>query len=140
MSEKILGLLGLMRRAGAVSLGEDNSLEAIRDGKGKILILAHDVSDNARRRAENVSSGRNVEVVGLPYSREELGAALGMNACSMAVVTDLGFADALAKLLAAEDPEAYGELAVSVRDRHEKAVRRKAQKGRKRVGTRRTNV
>ena len=51
MREKILGLLGLMRRAGAISLGEDNSLAAIRDGKGKILILALDVSENARRRA-----------------------------------------------------------------------------------------
>ena len=140
MNEKILGLLGLMRRAGAIALGEDNSLETIRDGKGKILILAHDVSDNARRRAENAASGRNVETAELPASREELGAALGMSACSMAVVTDLGFADALARLLAAENPGQYGELAERVLARREKADRRKAQKGKKRVGTRRTNV
>ncbi len=140
MNEKIPGLLGLMRRASAISLGEDNSLETIRDGKGKILILAHDVSDNARRRAENASSGRNVETVELPFSREDFGAALGMSACSMAVVTDLGFADALARLLAAENPGQYGELAERVLSRREKAERRKAQKGKKRVGTRRTNV
>ena len=130
MNEKILGLLGLMRRAGAIALGEDNSLEAIRDGKGKILILTHDVSDNARRRAENAASGRNVETAELPASREELGKALGMSACS----------DALARLLAAENPGQYGELAERVLARREKADRRKAQKGKKRVGTRRTNV
>ena len=140
MKEKILGLLGLMRRAGALSLGEDNSLETIRAGKGKLLLVASDRSDNARRRADNASAGRNVEPVLLPFSREELGGAVGLNACSMAVVTDLGFADALAKLLAEEDSDAYGELAQRVRERKEKAARRKAQKGRKRVGTRRTNV
>ena len=81
MNEKILGLLGLMRRAGAIALGEDNSLEAIRDGKGKILILTHDVSDNARRRAENAASGRNVETAELPASREELGSRAVWRAC-----------------------------------------------------------
>ena len=140
MREKILGLLGLMRRAGAIALGEDNSLEAVRAGKGKILILASDVSDNARRRADNVSAGRSVEMVELPCSREELGGALGLNVCSVAVVTDLGFAEALAKLLVDADPEKYADMASRVRDRREKAVRRKAQKGSKRVGTRRTNV
>ena len=48
----MLGLLGLMRRAGAISPGEDQAAEAVRAGKGKLLLLASDVSDNARRKAE----------------------------------------------------------------------------------------
>ena len=139
MREKILGLLGLMRRAGALSLGEDNSLETVRAGKGKLLLLASDISDNARRRAGNVSAGRSVEPVPLPFTREEMGGALGLNVCSMAVVTDLGFADALTKLLQDMDPELFGGLAERVHSRLENAARRKAQKGRKQVGTRRTN-
>ena len=139
MREKMLGLLGLMRRAGAISPGEDQAAEAVRAGKGKLLLLASDVSDNARRKAENLAAGRSVEPVPLPFDRETLGAALGLGSCSVAAVTDLGFAEAFAGLLAAQWPEDYGPLAQRVRERREKAARRKLQKGSKRVGTRRND-
>ena len=140
MREKMLGLLGLMRRASAISLGEDNANETVRAGKGKLLLLASDVSDNARRKAENAAAGRHVELVELPFDRETLGSAVGLAGCSVAAVTDLGFAKAFAELLAADAPEQFGELAERVRSRSEKAEKRKTQKGSKRVGTRRTNV
>ncbi|MBR5094781.1 MAG: ribosomal L7Ae/L30e/S12e/Gadd45 family protein [Oscillospiraceae bacterium] len=140
MREKILSLLGLMRRASAIALGEDQSADLIRAGKGKLLLLAEDVSENAARRAENTCTGRNIEMVRLHFGREELGKALGVGGCSMAAVSDLGFATALMGLLASQWPEEYGEAAQRVELRKEKAVRRKAQKGKKIVGTRRTNV
>ena len=139
MREKMLGLLGLMRRASAISPGEDQAAEAVRAGKGKLLLLASDVSDNARRKAENLAAGRSVEPVPLPFDRETLGAALGLGSCSVAAVTDLGFAEAFAGLLAVQWPEDYGPLAQRVRERREKAARRKLQKGSKRVGTRRND-
>ncbi len=140
MREKILGLLGLMRRAGAISPGEDGCLDAVRAGKAKLLLLASDVSENARRKAENASEGRNVEQIRLFLPREELGAAIGLGSCSLAAVTDLGFAEALMKLLDAYAPDDYGEAAERVGARREKADRRRAQKGTKRAGTRRKNV
>ena len=139
MREKILNLLGMMRRANAITIGEDKAAEVLRAGKAKLL-LASDVSDNAARKAENLANGRNVQLLSLPFSREELGAALGIGGCSVAAVTDLGFASAWMKLLAAQWPERYAEAAKAVEDRREKAVRRKNQKGSKREGTRRTNV
>ena len=139
MREKMLGLLGLMRRASAISPGEDQAAEAVRAGKGKLLLLASDVSDNARRKAENLAAGRSVEPVPLPFDRETLGAALGLGSCSVAAVTDLGFAEAFAGLLAAQWPEDSGPLAQRVRERREQAARRKLQKGSKRVGTRRND-
>ncbi len=140
MTEKIFGMLGLMRRASAIVPGEDKAAEAVRAGKGKLLLLAEDVADNARRKAENLSAGRSVALVPLPFDRAALGDALGLGSCSVAAVTDLGFAQAFADLLAAQWPERYAELAESVRQRKEKADRRKLQKGSKRVGTRRTKV
>ena len=140
MREKILGLLGLMRRANAISVGEDHTADTLRAGKGKLLLLASDISDNARRKAENLSNGRNVATVPLPFTRDELGKALGFGSCSVAAVTDLGFADAFAGLLAEQWPESYEQLAAQVHARREKAARRKTQKGSKREGTRRTNV
>ena len=140
MREKILNLLGLMRRANAITIGEDKTAEVVRGGKAKLLLLSADASDNAVRKAENLANGRNVQLLSLPFDREELGGALGVGGCSVAAVTDLGFASAWMKLLAAQWPEQYADAAKAVEDRLEKAVRRKNQKGSKREGTRRTNV
>ena len=131
MREKILGLLGLMRRANAIAIGTDQGSDAIRAGRGKLLLLAADASDNVRRKGESLCEGRNIEWVPLAFGREELAQALGVSGCSMAVVTDLGFAQALSELLAANDPERYGDMAERVRLRKEKVAKRKAQKGKK---------
>ena len=144
MEDKALGLLGLMRRARAVEPGTDNACDAVRDGKAKLLILSADINDNARRKAENVSNGRRVLVQPIHYTRAELASAFGMADCSMAAITDIGFASALAKLLNAADPQRYGELAAELEKRNEKAVRRKREKTQradsKRNGKRRTEV
>jgi ribosomal protein L7Ae-like RNA K-turn-binding protein len=144
MEDKALGLLGLMRRARAVEPGTDNACDAVRDGKAKLLILSADINDNARRKAENVSNGRRVLVQPIHYTRAELASAFGMADCSMAAVTDIGFANALAKILAAKDAERYGALSAELEKRNEKAVRRKREKTQradsKRNGKRRTEV
>lgn len=140
MREKILGLLGLMRRANAVTIGEDKTAEILRAGKAKLVLFSSDVSGNALRKAENLAEGRNVQLLHLPFDREELGSALGVGGCSVFAVTDLGFASAWTKLLAAQWPELFTEAAQAVQHRMEKAARRKTQKGSKREGTRRTNV
>ena len=144
MEDKALGLLGLMRRARAVEPGTDNACDAVRDGKAKLLILSADINDNARRKAENVSNGRRVLVQPIHYTRAELASAFGMADCSMAAVTDIGFANALAKILAANDAERYGALSAELEKRNEKAVRRKREKTQradsKRNGKRRTEV
>ena len=144
MEDKALGLLGLMRRARAVEPGTDNACDAVRDGKAKLLILSADINDNARRKAENVSNGRRVLVQPIHYTRAELASAFGMADCSMAAVTDIGFANALAKILAAKDAERYGALSAELEKRNEKAVRRKREKPQradsKRNGKRRTEV
>jgi ribosomal protein L7Ae-like RNA K-turn-binding protein len=144
MEDKALGLLGLMRRARAVEPGTDNACDAVRDGKAKLLILSADINDNARRKAENVSNGRRVLLQPIHYTRAELASAFGMADCSMAAVTDIGFANALAKILAAKDAERYGALSAELEKRNEKAVRRKKEKTQradsKRNGKRRTEV
>ena len=62
----------------------------------------------------------------------------------MAAVLDLGFAGALIKALAAEDPETYAALAQELEQKSAKAQRRKkeaaAQERNKRIGKRRNSV
>ena len=144
MADKALGLLGLMRRARAVEAGTDNACDAVHAGKAKLLILSDDIADNARRKAENAANGRRVLLLRVHYTRAELAAALGLGDCSMAAVTDLGFASAFVQALAADQPERYGEAAQELQRRNAKAVRRRKEKAdradSKRNGKRRTEV
>ena len=142
MEDKILGLLGLMRRASALAVGTDNSVDAVHAGKAKVLLVAQDAADNARRKAENACSGRRTVLLPIHYSRAELSQALGVGDCSMAAVTEIGFANALLKALSAESPGTYEEAAAEIGRRFEKTARRKKEKtaraDSKRNGKRRT--
>lgn len=142
MADKALGLLGLMRRAGAIEIGVDNASDALRAGRAKILLVSCDAADNARRKLEHLSVGRRALTIPLSYTREELADCLGVSGCSAAAVTDIGFANALMKELAAADPKRYAEAAQEIAKRCEKTARRKketaARKGMKRNDKRRT--
>ena len=144
MREKTLNLLGLMRRANALQVGETNAGAAVRGGKAKLLLLASDASDNARGRAEGFLFGRNTIGLTLPFTKAEISAHVGVSGCSMAAVTDIGFANALMKLLVALSPGEYEEVAAQVEQRFSRAERRKkeakAHEKNKRTGKRRTNI
>lgn len=144
MEDKALGLLGLMRRASAIALGEDNSTDTVRAGKAKLLLLSSDVSDAARRKALGYSQSHGVCALTLPYTRDELGASLGVKSCAMAALTDMGFTNALMKELAKRQPDEYGSIYEETQKRLERAqLRRKqtaARGGTKRNVKRRTEV
>lgn len=144
MREKTLNLLGLMRKANAIAVGETNTGGAVRAGKAKLLILAADASDNARSRARGFTYGRDIVTVTLPFTKDELAAHVGVSGCAMAAVTDIGFANAFMKSLAAAVPDGYDESAAEIQRRFERAERRKreaaAHEKNKRIGKRRNNV
>lgn len=144
MREKTLNLLGLMRKANAIAVGETNTGGAVRAGKAKLLLLAADASDNARSRARGFTHGRDVVTVTLPFTKDEIAAHVGVSGCAMAAITDIGFANAFMKSLAAAVPEGYDESTAEIQRRFEKAGRRKkeaaAHEKNKRIGKRRNNV
>ena len=51
MTDKALKLLGLMRPAGAIEIGADRAVEAVRAGKARALLLASDASETTLRKA-----------------------------------------------------------------------------------------
>ncbi len=144
MREKTLNLLGLMRKANAIAVGETNTGGAVRAGKAKLLLLAADASDNARSRARGFTHGRDIVTVTLPVTKDEIAAHVGVSGCAMAAITDIGFANAFMKSLAAAVPDGYDESAAEIQRRFEKADRRKkeaaAHEKNKRIGKRRNNV
>lgn len=143
MTDKALKLLGLMRPAGAIEIGTDRAAEAAHAGKARLLLLASDISETAARKAAYALEGKSAPALKLPFTREELSKALGVGDCAMAAVTDMGFAEALIRQLAAEDPESYAETAAALTAKSEKMRRRRSEKGTKghakTNGTRRTN-
>ena len=139
MRERILSLLGLMRRATAIAVGEDNTGAAARAGKAKLLLLAADASENARRRAEGFAAGRQLPLSTLPFTKEAFASAVGLSGGSMAAVTDLGFAAALLKALAKEEPERYGAEARRMEETYARS-RTGTQVRTKRIGKRRTDA
>lgn len=144
MREKTLNLLGLMRKANAIAVGETNTGGAVRAGKAKLLLLAADAADNARSRARGFTHGRDIVTVTLPFTKDEIAAHVGVSGCAMAAITDIGFANAFMKSLAAAVPEGYDESTAEIQRRFEKADRRKkeaaAHEKNKRIGKRRNNV
>ena len=144
MREKTLNLLGLMRKANAIAVGETNTGGAVRAGKAKLLLLAADASDNARSRVRGFTHGRDIVTVTLPFTKDEIAAHVGVSGCAMAAITDIGFANAFMKSLAAAVPDGYDESVAEIQRRFEKADRRKeeaaAHEKNKRIGKRRNNV
>ena len=48
MNDRTLGLLGIARRASALSLGHDAALSSVKEGKASVCILASDSSERLK--------------------------------------------------------------------------------------------
>lgn len=115
-----------MRRAGRLELGETATGAAVRAGHARIVVLASDASDNAKKRAAGYLSGRRALLVPLPYTKAELSELLGKGGCSMAACTDLGLASAFLKALSEQHGGEYEAMAAEMSRRAQKAERRRA--------------
>ncbi len=111
MNNNILSLLGLALRGGRLAVGEEPAALAARGGQARLLLLASDAADNTLRRAEHLAGEGHCLWLVLPFSKAELGGALGRGSAAIAALTDVGLAAAVAERLAALDSERYGEIA-----------------------------
>lgn len=143
MKEKALNLLGLMRKANALRIGEEDTGSAVREHAAKLVLLASDASDNAKKRASGYMYGSKAPLIRLPFTKEDISEHVGKSGCSMAAVCDIGFADAFMKLLCDISPTEYEDAAQTIQRRAQISKKRKndstPQKN-KRTGKRRTNA
>ena len=126
--ENVLSMLGLTLRAGKLEPGEDPAGDACREHRCRLLVTASDAAENTLRKAERFAEEGRCLTLALPYTKAELGAALGRGSCAVAAVTDLGLAGAVADRLAQADPERYGGAAERLRLKAERAAERKEKK------------
>lgn len=90
--DRLKGMLGLAANAGALCIGTNNTLAAIKAGKAKIVLLAADASDNTAKQLKDKSNFRGIELHTLPLSMSEFGKAIGKGDCAAAAITDNNFA------------------------------------------------
>lgn len=88
---KALSLLGLVKKADRIAVGGEAVSGALYQNSAKLVLTSQDAAKNTLRRLSNYESVRHIS---LPYSKEELGAALGLRSCAIAAICDAGFAKA----------------------------------------------
>ena len=96
--EKLLGLIGLAKRAGKISAGEALCSEKIKSRDARLVIIAEDASDNTKKAVTNSCKYYNVPYV-IFASKEQLGTFTGGGFKSAAAVCDRGFAKAICEKL-----------------------------------------
>jgi len=126
--DNTLSMIGLALRAGRLEPGEEPAGDACRERRCRLLLIACDAGANTLRKAERFAELGQCLTAALPYTKSELGAALGRGACALAAVTDLGLAQAIVGRLAQTDPERYSGTAEKLRLKAERAARRREEK------------
>jgi ribosomal protein L7Ae-like RNA K-turn-binding protein len=123
--DKAQSYLGLARKAGLLSMGEDGCGDTVSAGRAKLLLLASDASPGTVKRAKAMLAGHRAPMETLPWERETLSALLGKAGCSILCFTDLPLAARFAAAMADASPQ-WGDTAELLARREEKAARRKA--------------
>jgi len=128
MIEQLLSTIGLALKAGKVEVGEEPVGGVARAKKARVILLAQDAAPSSVRRAMSFAQSGNCLCLTIPASKDALGSALGRTSVAMCAVTDIGFADALAKKLAAFDPEHYAAAAEQLSAKAIRMAQRKEEK------------
>ena len=126
MSNPVLSLLGLALRGGRLAVGEEPVALAARAGQTRLLLLAADAAGNTLRRAEHLAQEGHCLSLVTPFSKAELGGALGRGSAAIVALTDTGLAAAVTERLALQDPERYGEAAARMDLKRRRAMERQS--------------
>lgn len=120
---KALNYMGLARRGGRIELGEEPCGAAARAGHAKLIIVASDASPHTWRRAKSYAAGTDQQCLKVPFSKDEMGEAIGRSSLAMAAFTDPALALAFVKAL--DGQEEYREVLENL-DAKAKKVKQRA--------------
>ena len=121
--DKALNYLALARKGGMAELGEEPVGGAARAGKAYVILVASDAGDHTWRRAKAFAAGTDQQAIRLPYTKDELGMAIGRSALAIAAITDVQMALALAASL----PQTPAESLEILKSKAEKAKKRQSE-------------
>jgi len=90
---KALAILGMAKKAGLLAVGSDDTLEAVRRRKAKLVITASDASAGSVERAHTNAKEHKIEYMSVPFTKFELGTTAGRGAPGTIAFLDKGLAD-----------------------------------------------
>ena len=90
--DRALNYLALARKAGLLELGEEPVGAAARANHARLVVVASDASDHSWRRALSYVDHTGQQCLRLPYTKVELGMAIGRQELAMGAFTEPGLA------------------------------------------------
>ena len=131
-----MNLIGLAQKAGRLAVGEEPTGAAARARDARLILVAADAAENSVRRVRHFADAGQCLWCRIGADKDALGRAVGRSSCAMLAVTDIGFAEAIAKKLA-EGDERFAETAekLAVKARRAAERRREAEAHEKNVRT-----
>lgn len=82
-------LIGLARRAGALSYGTEGSIKDLKAKKSELIIMSSDISEKTKK--EIIFSSDNVDILLSDITKEELGKIIGTRPTAVISVNDSNF-------------------------------------------------
>ena len=89
-------------------MGEEPVGGAARAGHARLIVVASDASDHTWRRAKSFAAGTNQQCIKVPFTKDEMGLAIGRSSLAIAAFVDPAMALAFVKAL--DDQERYREV------------------------------
>ena len=132
--DKALNYMALARKAGRIELGEEPVAAAARAVKAWLVVVASDASDHTWRRAKSFVAGTNQQCIRLPFTKDEMGFAIGRTSLAIAAFTDPAMALAFVKALNGEHAEVQAALEERTKRIRQRQSEEKAHQRNKRVG------
>lgn len=134
--DKALNYMALARKAGRIELGEEPVGAAARAQHARLVVVANDASDHTWRRAKSFVAGTGQECIRVPYTKDDLGLAIGRSSLAIAAFTDPALALAFVKALPPQ--ESYTAVLENLSKRTKRIAQRqveeKAHQRNKRIG------
>ena len=122
--DKLLNLIGLAQKAGRLAVGEEPTGAAARARDARLILVAADAAENSVRRVRHFADAGQCLWCRIGADKDALGRAVGRSSCAMLAVTDIGFAEAIARKLA-EGDERFAETAEKLAVKAQRAAERR---------------
>jgi len=123
--DKALNYLALARKAGRIELGEEPVGGAARAQHARLVVVASDASSHTWRRALSFVAGTQQNCIKIPFTKDELGQAVGRSSLAIAALTDPALALAFVKALG--NPEQYQQALENLDKRTARIRQRQAE-------------
>ena len=120
--DKALNYLALARKAGRIELGEEPVGAAARAQHARLITVAQDASEHTWRRAGSFVAGTEQLCIRIPFTKDQLGQAVGRTSLAIAAFTDPALALAFVKAL--EQPEKHRDILEQL-ERRTKRIRQR---------------